>query len=164
MVLIQRLNKLTKPKLLELLLNTEAIKVKDMLNLFKKLEAYISTARNVSNKHFERFVQTERQCWEKVEYLRHDTLKIAGVPSLVTLTFLRNEVKESDIKLCHRLIEKERTLIKFVNRKNASHILKNKKNSSDLILPSWVFLRVLKSLSTKVCVLITETCEINAKS
>lgn len=62
MVLIQRLNKLTKPKLLELLLNTEAIKVKDMLNLFKKLEAYISTARNVSNKHFERFVQTERQC------------------------------------------------------------------------------------------------------
>ena len=98
-----------------------------MLDLFKKLEAYISTARNVSNKHFERFVQTERQCWEKVEYLRHDTLEIAGVPSLVTLTFLRNEVKERDIKLCHRLIEKERTLIKFVNRKDVSHILRNKK-------------------------------------
>ena len=60
------LNKLTKPELLQIILNTEPnldaqisdlfTKVKDMLNHFKKLEADVAIVRNVNNKFVERLI------------------------------------------------------------------------------------------------------------
>ena len=68
------LNKLTKPELVQLLLKTEATlgsqitdlskEIKDTLTYFKKLEADITVVKTVSDRLVERFIKTERQCWE----------------------------------------------------------------------------------------------------
>ena len=68
------LNKLSKPELVQIILNTEAnlglqitkmtTEVKNLLAHSKKLEADVAIARNVNSKLVERVVVTERQCWE----------------------------------------------------------------------------------------------------
>ena len=68
------LNKLSKPELVQIILNTEAnlglqiakmtTEVKNLLAHSKKLEADVAIARNVNSKLAERVVLTERQCWE----------------------------------------------------------------------------------------------------
>ena len=65
-------NKLTKPKLVHLLLKTEATlgsqttdlskKIKDILTYLKKLEADNAVVKTVNDRHVERVVKTERQC------------------------------------------------------------------------------------------------------
>ena len=87
------LDKLIKPELIQLLLNTEAnlgsiisnlsAKVKVMLNHFKELEADVTTVRNVNDKLVERLVQTEKQYWENFQYYRGDTLELVGIPNSV---------------------------------------------------------------------------------
>ena len=72
------LNKLSKPELVQIILNSEAnlesqiakitTEVKKMLDYSKKLEADVAIVRNVSNKLVERVVGTERQCWENSQY------------------------------------------------------------------------------------------------
>ena len=71
------LNKLSKPELVQIILNTEAnlgsqiakltTEVKNLLDHSKKLEAYVAIVRNVNNKLVERAVATERQCWENAQ-------------------------------------------------------------------------------------------------
>ena len=72
------LNKLIKPGLIQLLVKAEATlgsqithlskEVKDTLTHLKKLEANISVVKTVNDKLVERFVKTERQCWENAQY------------------------------------------------------------------------------------------------
>ena len=78
------LNKLSKPDLVQIILNTEAnlgsqiakltTEVKDLLDHSKKLEADVVIVRNVNSKLVERVVATERQCWEDAQYSKRDTL------------------------------------------------------------------------------------------
>ena len=66
------LNKLSKPELIQIILNTEAnlgsqiakvtTEVKDLLAHSKKLEADVAIVRNVNSKLVESVVATERQC------------------------------------------------------------------------------------------------------
>ena len=87
------LNKLSKPELIQIILNTEAnvgsqiakltTEVKDLLAYSKKLEADLAIARNVNSKLIERVVATERQCWENAEYSRRYTLEVVGIPMSV---------------------------------------------------------------------------------
>ena len=66
------LNKLSKPELVQIILNTEAnlgsqiakvtTEVKDLLAHSKKLETDVAIVRNVNSKLVERVVATERQC------------------------------------------------------------------------------------------------------
>ena len=66
------LNKLSKPDLVQIILNTEAnlrlqiakltTEVKDLLDHSKKLEADVAIARNVNSKLVERVVATQCQC------------------------------------------------------------------------------------------------------
>ena len=66
------LNKLSKPDLVQIILNTEAnlrlqiakltTEVKDLLDHSKKLEADMAIARNVNSKLVERVVATQCQC------------------------------------------------------------------------------------------------------
>ena len=68
------LNKLSKPELVQIILNTEAnlgsqitkltTEVKNLLGHSKKLGADMVIVRNVISKLVERVVATERQCWE----------------------------------------------------------------------------------------------------
>ena len=147
------LNKLTKPELVQLLLKTEATlgsqitdlskEIKDTLTYLKKLEADIDVLKTVNNRLVERVIKTERQCWENAQYSRRDTLEIVGIPNSVGNSVLEEtvrdvfkkigvEIDERDVQACHRLKEKERTIVKFVNRKDCLQILRVKKDLKSL--------------------------------
>ena len=70
------LNKLSKPDLVQFILNTEA-------NLgsqtAKKLEADVAIVTHVNSKLVERVVATGRHCWENAPYSRKDTLEVVGI-------------------------------------------------------------------------------------
>ena len=155
------LNKLTKPELVQLLLKTEATlgsqmtdlskKIKDTLTHLKKLEADIAVVRTVNDALVGRVVKTERQCWENAQYSRRDTLEIFGIPNSIDNSVLEETVRglfkkigvkieKRDVQACHRLKEKERTIVKFVNRKDCLQTLMVKKelkslDSTDLDFP-----------------------------
>ena len=146
------LNKLTKPELV-LLLKTEATlgsqisdlskEIKDTLTHLKKLEADIAVVKIVNDRLVERIVKTERQCWENAQYSRRDTLETVGILGSIDKTVLEETVRgifgkigvqvdERDIQACHRLKEKERTIVKFANRKDCLQILSVKKDLKSL--------------------------------
>ena len=72
------LNKLSKPELVQIILNTEAnlgseiatltTEVRNLLDHSKTLEADVAIVRNVNNKLVERVVSIKRQCWESAQY------------------------------------------------------------------------------------------------
>ena len=147
------LNKLTKPELVQLLLKTEATlgsqitdlskEIKDTLTYLKKLEADIAVVKTVNDRLVERVIKTERQCWENAQYSRRDTLEIVGIPNSVGNSVLEEtvrdvfkkigvEIDERDVQACHGLKEKERTIVKFVNRKDCLQILRVKKDLKSL--------------------------------
>ena len=91
----------------------------------------------------ERVVQTERQCWANTQYSRRDTIEVLGIPSSIRDQDLEDKVRnafreisvninERDIQACHRLREKDRTIVKFVNRKDCANILRVKKDLNHL--------------------------------
>ena len=51
---------------------------------------------------------------------------------LKLLVYLRINVNERDIQACHRLREKDRPIVKFVNRKDCTNILRVKKDLKHL--------------------------------
>ena len=147
------LNKLTKPELVQLLLKTEPTlgsqitdlskDIKETLTYLTKLEADIAAVKTVNDRLVERVIKTERQCWENAQYSRRDTLEIVGIPNSVGNSVLEEtvrdvfkkigvEIDERDVQACHRLKEKERTIVKFVNRKDCLQILRVKKDLKSL--------------------------------
>ena len=147
------LNKLTKPELVQLLLKTETTlgsqitdlskEIKDTLTYLKKLEADIAVVKTVNDRLVDRVIKTERQCWENAQYSRRDTLEIVRIPNSVGNSVLEEtvrdvfkkigvEIDERDVQACHRLKEKERTIVKFVNRKDCLQILRVKKDLKSL--------------------------------
>ena len=142
------LTKLTKPELVQLLLKTEASlgsqitdlskEIEDTLTYLKKLEADIAIVRNVNDRFVERVVKTEGQCWDNAKNSRRDTVEIIGIPNSIGNGDLEETVRgvfrnigvetdERDVQACHRLKEKERTIVKLVNRKDCIQILRVKK-------------------------------------
>ena len=149
------LNKLAKPELVQLLLKTDATLgpqitglskgIKDTLNYFKKLEVVIAVVTNVNDRLVERVIKTERQCWENAQYSQRDTLEIVDIPNSVGNSVFEEtvrsvfkkigvEIDERDVQACHRLKEKKRTIVKFLNRKDCLQILRVKKNLKSLDL------------------------------
>ena len=116
------LNKLTKPELVQLLLNTEAnmgaqistltAEVKDLSSYLKKLEADVTIVKNINSRLVEQLVQTERQCWENAQYPRRECLEVIGIPTSVKDDVLEEkicgifhelgvEIGQRDIQACH---------------------------------------------------------------
>ena len=147
------LNKVSKSELVQLVLQTEAslasqitnlaTEVKDLLGYFKKLESDLAVTKNVNSKLMERVVQTEKQCWANAQYSRRDTIEVIRIPSSIRDKDLEDKVRnifgeigvnvnERDIQACHRLREKGRTIVKFVNRKDSTDILRVKKDLKQL--------------------------------
>ena len=147
------LSTLSKFELLQLVLQTEArltsqvtnltTEVKDLLGYFKKLEANLAVTANVNSKLSESVVQTERQCWANAQYSCQNTVEVIGIPLSIRDQDLVGNVQnvfeeigvnidERDIQACHQLREKDRAIVKFVNRKDCTNILRVKKNLKDL--------------------------------
>ena len=142
------LNKLSKPEVVQIILNTEAnlgsqitkltTEVKNLLDHSKKLGADMVIVRNVISKLVERVVATERQCWENAQYSGRDTLEVVGIPMSVRHNALEQKVYnvfqdisvdicDRDIQACPRLKDKEQTTVKFTNRKDCLRILRSKR-------------------------------------
>ena len=147
------LNKLSKPELVQIILNTEAnlgsqiakltTEVKELLNHSKKLETDVAIVRNVNNKLVKKVVATERQCWKNAPYSRRDTLEVAGISMSVRDNVLEQKVSDviqeigvdicdRDIQVCHHLKDKDRTIVKFTNRKDCLRILRAKRQLKGL--------------------------------
>ena len=147
------LNKLSKPELVQIILNTEAnlgsqiakltTEVKDLLAYSKKLEADVAIVRNVNNKLVERVVATERRCWENAQHSRRDTLEVVGISISIrenvveqkvcdVLQEIGVDICDRDIQACHRLKDKDRTIVKFTNRKDCLRILRVKRQLKGL--------------------------------
>ena len=147
------LNKLSKSELVQLVLQTEAslasqltnltTEVKDLQGYFKKLESDFAVTTNVNSKLMDRVVQTEKQCWANAQYSRRDTIEVIGIPSSIRDKDLESKVRnifgeigvnvnERGIQACHRLREKDRAIVKFVNRKDCTNILRVKKDLKHL--------------------------------
>ena len=161
------LNKLTKPELVQLLRKTEITlgsqitdlskEIKETLTYLKKLEADIAVVKTVNDRLVERVVKTEKQCWEKAKYSWRDTLEIVGIPNSVVNSVLEETVRgvfkkigvkmdERDVQACHYLKEKERTIVKFVNRKYCLQILRMKKELKSFDLTELGFRLTRQSL------------------
>ena len=147
------LNKPSKSELVQLVLQSEAslasqitnltTEVKHLLGYLKKLESGLAVTKNVNSKLVDRVVQTERQCWANAQYSRRYTIEVIGIHSSIRDKDLEDKVRnifgeigvnvnESDIQACHRLWEKDKTIVKFVNRKDCTNILRVKKDLKDL--------------------------------
>ena len=96
------LNKLTKPELVQLLLNTDAnmeaqisiltAEVKEWSSYLKKVETDVVTVKNVNSKLVEQLVQTERHCWENAQYSRRECLELIEIPTSVNDNVLEEKV------------------------------------------------------------------------
>ena len=147
------LNKLSKPELVQIILNTETnlgsqiakltTEVKDLLAHSKKLETDVVIVRNVNRKLVERVAATERQCWENAQYSRRDTLEAVGIPMSVRDSVLEQKVSDvfqeigvdicdRDIQTCHRLKDEDQTIVKFTNGKDCLPILRVKRHLKGL--------------------------------
>ena len=102
------------------------------------MEGDTAVVRTANDRLVERVVKTERQCWEKAQYSQEHILEIIGIPNYIGNSILEEtvsrvfkkigvEYNERDAQVCHRLKEKERTIIKFVNRKDCLQTLRTKK-------------------------------------
>ena len=145
--------KLSKSELVQLVQQAEAslasqitnptTEVKDVLRYFKKLEADLAVTKNVNSKLMERVLQPKRQYWANAQYSRRETVEVIGIPLSIRDQDLEGKVRnifeeigantdERDMQACHRYREKDRTILKFVNRKDFTNILRVKKNLKHL--------------------------------
>ena len=123
-------------------ISTLTAEVKELSGYLKKLEADVAIVKNVNSKLVEQLVQTERQCWENVQYSRREYLELIGIPTSLKGDVLEEkvcgifhehgvEIGQRDIQACHR-IKNNRTIIKLSNRKDCLQVLRAKKRLKDL--------------------------------
>ena len=134
------LNRLSKPNLVQLILNTEAnlgsqiakltTKVKDLLAHSKKLEADVAVVRNVNSNLVESVVATERQCWKNAQYFRRDNDLEQNI--LDVFQEIGVSICDRNIQGCHCLTDKDRAIAKFTNRKDCLRILRVKRQLKGL--------------------------------
>ena len=117
------LNKLNKPELIQLLLNTEAnmgahiatltAEINEINNHLNKLEADVAATKNVNSRSADHLVETEKQCWANAQYSRREYLEVVGIPTSVKDDALEDkflnvfreigvEIGQRDIQACHR--------------------------------------------------------------
>ena len=105
------LNRLTKPELAQLLLNTEATlgsqitdlskEFKDTHTYFKKFEADIADVRTVNDRLVQRVVKTETQCWENIPDETH--WRLLAFQILLIIVTLRKPCMVSSKRLVSKL-------------------------------------------------------------
>ena len=85
----------------------------------------------------ERVMKLEKQLFASEEYSRRDTIEIVGIPESIAdkdieakaigiMKTIGVTVSKQEIQACHRLVKKDRVIIKSVNRKTAIACLRNR--------------------------------------
>ena len=182
------LEKLSKPKLVAMVLSQrdetkvtiESLKdeVIAMNTNFKKLEADVSIVKTVNNLLMKKSVEIERQCWANAQYSRKECIEITRIPTSIPEQNIEEKVcqifeaigvsvHKSNID-CHRLSDKERTIVKFLRRKYCKQVLRCKKdlrsiNMSNLDLPEGTKLFINESFCPYYERLFTKKCGTGSK-
>ena len=92
-----------------------------------------------------RVITLEKDNFACQQYSRRDTIELAGIPPNIKDEELEAkacdlfgeigvDVTPSQIQACHRLYDKKRVIVKFVNRKSAISILRSRGNLKDVNL------------------------------
>ena len=74
------------------------------------------------------------------------------------------DICDRDIQACHRLKDKDQTIVKFTNRKDCLQILMVKRQLKGLILQRWTCLKEPKFLLIRACALTIEGYGTNEKN
>ena len=155
-----QLNKLSKEELINFTLKIQEAHGKYIEEIVKKLdealenikaltdrqqiiESSLVVSKNVNDKLQARVIKLEREVYVSQQYSRRECLEFTGIPSDVDNKDLEGKVCEilqaidvnvnpDDLEACHRLKKKERTIVKFSNRKTCLNALKNRKRLKDL--------------------------------
>ena len=149
-------------------ISTLTAEVKELSSYLKKLEADVAIVKNVNSKLVEQLVQTERQCWENVQYSRREYLELTGIPTSLKDDVLEEkvcgifhehgvEIGQRDIQACHR-IKNNRTIIKLSNWKDCLRVLRAEKRLKDLDGTTLNLRATVKSSLMKVFVGIIGGC------
>ena len=102
-------------------------------------------------------------------------MEVAGIPMSVRDNVLEQKVCyviqgigvdicDRDIQACYRLRDKDRTIVKFTNRKDCLQILMVKRQLKGLILQRWTCLKEPKFLLMRACALTIEGYGTNVKN
>ena len=173
----ESLNKLSKTDLVTLAVNLQDkmetmksnlnekvsdLNTKKLNTNFELLKSDFSATRIENNSLNERLIALERQCWENVQYSRRECLEITGIPSSVSdkdleevvckaITKAGVDITADDTETCHRVGNKDQTIVKFGNRKMSRQVLSvrkdlNKVKMSDIYLTGESTLYVNQSL------------------
>ena len=112
----------------------------------RKSQATASTTSTESNPAVEkRMIALEKDNFSCQQYSRRDTVEIAGFPTDIADVELEAKacdlfgeigvnIAPSQIQACHRLYDKKRVIIKFMNRKSAIEILRSRSKLKDIDL------------------------------
>ena len=95
-----------------------------------------------SSKVDERVTKLEKQLFASEQYSRRDTIEIVGIPENIAdkdieskaigiMKMIGVTVPKQEIQACHRLVKKDRVIIKFVNRKTAIACLRSRSKLKD---------------------------------
>ena len=116
----------------------------------EELTSHVSVAQNgskilqeASNTTSSKLVELERKHHKLEQYSRRECLDFSGMPSSVASKDLENfilclfqevgtDLDESRIVACHRLGKTDRTIVKFLNRKDAENMYSKKRKLKDV--------------------------------
>ena len=125
-------------------------KIDSLVKKNDELTSHVSVAKNASkvlhgafNTTSSKLVELERQHHKSEQYSRKECFDFSGIPGSVAPKDLESfilrllqkigiDLDESRIVACHRLGETDRTIVKFLNRKDAENVYLNKGKLKDI--------------------------------
>ena len=124
-------------------LDTAIADIQSLNHTVTMLESTLKISQNVNNKLQERIINLERETSSNAQYSRRECIEIAGIPDSVSNNDLEDKVceifqaidvnvKPRHIHACHRLKNSDRSIIKFISRKNCINVLKNRKKLENI--------------------------------
>ena len=151
----EQLHKFNKPELIVqfLKIQEENTMLKDTLKILQlQLTSLRSTVEKIQKNQEEnknersnfnnellvkRFIAVEKENYELQQYSRRDSLEVVGIPQTIPdealeaktcelFSKLDVSISPNDIQACHRLYDKNRIIVKFINRKSAFAILQSR--------------------------------------
>ena len=120
-----------------------------ILNENEKLRSQVAVSEKVSAELKIQMYKLEKEFNKNSQYSRRETIEIAGIPVSVSDNDLETkcieifgaigvDIDANDLHACHR-IKNSRTIVKFISRKMANKVLKNKYKLSNFDVTKFGF-------------------------
>ena len=125
-------------------INTLNKGIKETNRSFKNLESEIIAVKKVNDALVKQLSSLEPKCWKNAQYTRREYGEVVGIPSSVEhdqleptvcriLHHIGVNISGDKIEACHRMgINSDRTIVKFLSRRDCEHTMCVKKDLKDL--------------------------------